>query len=231
MLRSTWVSVLSSRLSSAFRWIASSCIVVLAEGCTPGSPVADRPVSYLALRFEATVPQHRDFTCGAASMATLLTFYWGLPTSEETALATLESRYTDAQLRTISEAGLSFDDLIYMAGQLGFSAEGAKISLDELAKVAAPVIVHLDKGALKHFVVLRSVGDGVFYVSDPIVGQLAMHADEFAEQYTGNALAVWKAGSPLPFGAALSRPRDGIRVGDSLRRSIDVPNPPFHPGL
>jgi predicted double-glycine peptidase len=213
------------------RCLHAIAIALLVAGCALESPVPDRPVSYLALRFESTIPQRMDFTCGAASLATVLTFYWNSPTSEEAALAPLKGRYTDEQIRKLGEIGLSFDDLIYMASKLGFSAEGAKVPIEQLAELSGPVIVHLDKGTFKHFVVLRRIGDGVYYVSDPVVGQLAMHADEFKEQYTGNALAIWKTGADLPRNAKLERPRDGIDVDGTLRRNINIPNRPFHPHL
>jgi len=204
---------------------------IAVAGCSAGGPIADRPKSYLAFRFEATTPQQRDFTCGAASLATLITFYWGQFVTEDTALATLKNRYSDAEIAKLSETGLSFDDLIYMANRLGFAADGARLPLDQLAKLAGPLIVHLDKGALKHFVVLRRVGDGVYYVSDPIVGQVTMNRVEFAEQYTGNALAVYKPGQTLPRNAVLENPRDGVRVQDSLTRVLNVPNTAFYPRL
>lgn len=206
-------------------------MILAAVGCSAGPKVADRPRSYLALRFEATVPQRKDFSCGAASMATLLTYYWGRPTTEADALAVLRPRYTAAQLETIGAHGLSFDDLIFIASRFGFLAQGARIPLDQLPKLSGPVIVQLDKGSFQHFVVLRRVGAGVYYVSDPVVGQLAMSAAAFSTQYTGNALAVWKAGTPLPLHTVLMNPRDGVRVGDSLRRVINVPMLPFQPGV
>jgi uncharacterized protein len=202
-----------------------------ASGCAAGPKVSDRPMSYLAMRYEATVPQQQEFTCGAASIATILTYYWRMPTSETAVLDTLKGRYTEEQIKHISETGLSFDDLIYMAQRLGFSAEGAKITASQLPNLAGPVIVHLEKGSFKHFVVLRRVGDGIYYVSDPVVGQLSMHADEFETQYSGNALAVWKTSSTLPIHAILMTPRDGIRVGDSLEKEINVPYPFFNPGF
>jgi hypothetical protein len=209
-----------------------ACAVALSTaGCVAGPKISDRPTSYLAMRYEATVPQKQEFTCGAASIATLLTYYWRTPTSEQTVLNTLKGRYTKDQIRHISETGLSFDDLIYMAQALGFSAEGAKVAINQLPNLAGPVIVHLNKAAFQHFVVLRKVGDGVYYLSDPVVGQLTMHADEFAAQYTGNALAVWKSSAGLPVNAKLTNPRDGIRVGDSLTREINVPYPPYSPGF
>lgn len=185
----------------------------------------------MALRYEATVPQRFDFTCGAASVATLLTFYWNDPHSEAMVLKTLERRYSREQTVKLTQDGLSFDDLIFMAGQLGYAAQGAMIPASELSRLAAPVIVHLDKGSLKHFVVLRMVGSGVFYISDPVVGQVALDSVEFERQYTGNALAVWGKSAGLSPFAVLAQPRDGVRVGDSVRRSINVPLPPFQPGF
>jgi hypothetical protein len=203
----------------------------LLVGCTPpGAPTADRPVSYLGLRFEATVRQQHEFTCGAASLATIFTYYWQVPVSEEQVLAALRDRYSEKQIAKISETGLSFDDLIFVANKFGFAAEGAKIPRDQLAVLAGPVIVHLDAGKLQHFVVLRRVGEGVYYLSDPILGAVAMHADDFAAQYTGNALAVWRA-SDLPTHTKLETPRDGVRVSDSLWRAINVPLPLFNHGL
>jgi predicted double-glycine peptidase len=218
------------RVSNATPRLLLALLLAL-MGCVSGPHVSDRPVSYLALRYEATVPQHKEFTCGAASVATILTYYWNAPTSETRALQTLKVRYTEAQLHHISETGLSFDDLIFMANELGFSAEGAKVTLNQLPSLAGPVIVHLDKGVFKHFAVLRKTGDGVYYVSDPIVGQLTMHADEFEQQYTGYVLAIWKEDASLPLHSILNAPRDGIRVSDSLRRAINVPDLPLSRGF
>ncbi len=192
--------------------------------------VSDRPMSYLALRFEATIPQREEFTCGAASLATLLTFYWHTPTTEVQALKTLEGRYTKKQIGNLSHTGISFDDLIYMAQHLDFQAEGAKVDINELPNLAGPVIVNLDKGSLKHFVVLRKVGDEVYYVSDPVVGQLAMSQAEFAMQFTGYIMAIWKEQTGLPQHTMFVNPRDGIRVSDSLWRAINVELLPFNPG-
>ena len=209
-------------------WLATA---LLAGGCTTQPPIGDRPESYLAQRTDSTILQHQDFTCGAASLATLLTYYWGRPTTEAEALGTLKQRYTEKQIAAISQNGMSFDDLIFMAGHFGFSGEGAKVPLDQLADLSGPVIVHLDKGSLKHFVVLRKVGDDVYYVADPVVGQLTMNRYEFSEQYTGNALAVWKVDAALPPRTRLTSPRDGVQVGETISRGINVPNWPYMPAL
>jgi predicted double-glycine peptidase len=83
----------------------------------------------------------------------------------------------------------------------------------ELAKLHGPAIVRLKKSeSFQHLVVLRKVGDGVFYLSDPVVGQVAQSSAQFQEQYTGDVLAIWRRGSPLPQAALLAWPRDAISV-------------------
>lgn len=185
---------------------------------------SDRPYSYLAMRYEATVPQLHDFTCGAASLATVLTYYWNDRTTESDVLKALEGRYTKEELQKKGVTGLSFDDLIYAAERLGFAAQGAQVPELELTKLQGPVIVRLKKSeTFQHFVVLRKVGEGVFYLSDPVVGQMAQSSAEFHEQYTGDALAIWRRGASLPLAARLASPRDGVSVSNSLARAINEP--------
>lgn len=211
-----WASAFASRLAC---WTAFAVY----GGCALGPPVPDRPKSFLSIRFEATTPQFLDFTCGAASLGTLLTFYWSVPMSEESALGILQHRYSKEEMAKVTQDGLSFDDLIYIANQMGFSAEGAKVDISELKNLSGPVIVHLDKGAFQHFVVLRGVGDGVFYLSDPAAGAVTMQADEFRSFYTGHALAIWKEGAKLPKHTWLTTPRDGINLEGTMWRVVNRP--------
>ena len=175
------------------------------------------PKSYQDLKFGATVGQEVDFSCGAAALATLTTYYWDQPLREMDALAALLAPYSEEERKKKKDTGFSFADLISAAHRLGFAAEGAKIAPEELVRVAGPVIVHLDKGTFQHFSVLRRAGHGTYYLSDPVVGAIAMPEGEFVKQYTGFALAVWQTG------AGEKRRRDcqaerigGLHVDDQL---------------
>ena len=181
-----------------------------------------RPVSYLALRYEATVPQAFDYTCGASSVATILTYYFDRPTTEAEIIRALRKRYSIKEIAKRRETGLSFDDLIFAAHQLGYSAEGAHVVPSELRKLGGPVIVHLDKGKFQHFAVLRLVGDNVFYLSDPVVGQVAMSSAQFYSEFSGSILAIWREGTELPRAASLSRPRDGVSLLNTIGRLNNV---------
>ncbi len=211
--------------------LAPALLLGLLAGCANGPPVPLRPVSMLGLRFEATVSQAFDYTCGAASVATVLTYYWDRPTTEADAIEVLKQRYSLADIAKRRDTGLSFDDLIFMAQKLGFAAQGAQVGLDQLPRLNGPVIVQLVNPKFNHFVVLRRVGEGVYYVADPIVGGRAMSEAEFRSEFSGNALAIWRPGAALPFSPKLMQPRDGVSVTNSLKDVINATPWAPHPIL
>jgi uncharacterized protein len=201
----------------------ASCARMGSASASEAHGVQQRPRSYVELKFEATVRQRLDFSCGAAALATISSHYWGKPLRESDVLAIMLSRYSKDEQKKKRDEGFSFDDLVFTARRLGFAAEGAKLALPELAKLAGPVIVHLNKGTFQHFSVLRRAGHGTFYLSDPIVGAIAMPADEFDRQFTGFALAVWRPQEPLPARSQLMAVRDGTSVSLSVGRNLTEP--------
>ena len=192
-------------------------------------PVPVRPLSLLALRYEATIPQQFDYTCGAASIATVLTYYWDLPTTETEVIDVLKQRYSLEEIARRRETGLSFDDLIFAAERLGFEAQGAQVAADELPKLRGPAIIQLVNSKFQHFVILRQVGIGVYYVSDPIVGERVMSAPDFRREFAGYVLAIWRDGVPLPLDAKLTHPRDGLSVTNSIEKVINADSWRSHP--
>jgi uncharacterized protein len=205
---------------------------VLAAGCSQrdGAVGIDyaglSPKTYKALRFSSTIRQEQDFTCGSAALATILTHYWGRTTSENEILKILADRYPNQnEWKARVEAGFSFDDLSFAAMVLGFESAGAKVPVSELESLNGPVIVHLDKGKFQHFSVLRKAKDGVFYLADPTVGQTGLQRGEFEAQYTGNAMAIWKAGTPIPANSPLAVVRDGLSTYSSfgqINRTVPI---------
>lgn len=188
-----------------------------------------RPKSFTARRFEGVVGQTADFTCGAASVATILTFYWNRPTGEIEVLKHIRSRYTDEQWKSREGNGVSFDDLIFAVKKLGFEATGAELPIEDLPKLAAPVILHLDKGKFQHFSVLRRAHSDVYYLADSIVGQTVLTQSDLRAQYTGKALAIAKTKADLVKGSELEAVRDGTSVsrivGDVMLRGFERLSP------
>jgi predicted double-glycine peptidase len=184
-------------------------------------PLMRRPQSWQDRRFANVVRQVLEFSCGSASLATLLTHYLGRPTTEGEVIAMLMRRYpTEAEWRRKQETGFSLEDLIFAADRLGFSAQAARIQPSELPRIAGPVIIHLDKGEWQHFSVLRASQQGFHYLADPIRGQVTMLDGEFRREFTGAVLAVWRRGEGLPGTSPLQAVRDGVSVESSVARAI-----------
>lgn len=189
-------------------------------------PLMRRPQSWQQRRFANVVRQVLEFSCGSASLATLLTFYLGRPTGEGEVITLLRQRYPGEEAwRTKQAQGFSFEDIIFAADRLGFAAQAARIEVPQLPQIAGPVIIHLDKGAWQHFSVLRASRDGFHYLADPIHGQVTMLDGEFRREFTGAVLAIWRRGQGLPGTSPLQTVRDGVSVERTISRAIQTAVP------
>ena len=189
-------------------------------------PQMRRPQSWQARRYANVVRQVLEFSCGSASLATVLTFFLSRPTTEMEVITLLRQRYPEqADWRRKQEVGFSFEDIIFAAERLGFAAQAARIEMAQLPQISGPVIVHLNKGAWEHFSVLRVARDGFYYLADPIQGQVTMLEHEFRHEFTGAVLAIWRRDGRVPTTSPLQAIRDGVSVERSISRMITPPLP------
>lgn len=174
------------RLRRALLPGAAGLAIVLA------SPVAASPArsdalpvrSLLEIRDEQLVRQHWDLSCGAAAVATILTYQLGHPVSErEAALGMLHMG--DARL-VRARLGFSLLDLKRLAVAHGFTAAGyGGLSLDDLAD-RAPVIVPIQVMGFPHFVVVRGRRGDRLLLGDPAFGNRTMTVDAFSRAWTSH---------------------------------------------
>lgn len=213
--------MLTSRRSALF--IASGLALAPPATAQQREPLMRRPQSYQQRRYATVVRQVLEFSCGSASLATLLTHFLSTPTTEADVIRILRERYpTEEAWRAKQQVGFSFEDIIFAADRLGFAAQAARVDLGQLVRMAGPVIVHLDKGDWQHFSVLRAARDGFYYLSDPIHGQVTMLDHEFQSEFTGAVLAVWRRGQRLATGSPLQAVRDGVSVERSVGRALQL---------
>ena len=141
--------------------------------------------SWKSLRDERVVKQEFDFSCGAASLATVLQSFYGRKVAEGTLLEAMGK--TDAA---------SFDDMARVLPQFGFKAVGVAISFDQLSRLKIPAVVHLRLRDQEHFSVVRGVGKGLVWLADPSWGNRRLSQARF--------LAMWETREPeSPKGRAL----------------------------
>jgi predicted double-glycine peptidase len=162
-----------------------------------GGVLTKRVKSMKEMRQRQMVPQTRDYSCGAASLATLLHYYYGLPVTE---LETIIGMFEHGNQQDIKKVGFSLYDMKRYANSLKYAADGFKIpKMEDLKRLTAPVIVLIDTSNYKHFVVIRRVDDRYVYIADPSWGNRRVPLDEFAKIWNQNIVFIVqgpKVGTP-----------------------------------
>ncbi len=150
----------------------------------------------MGLRFKEVIRQDSDYSCGAATMATMMSYYFDDETSELEVLDALISGLDVEEQRNREYAGFSLLDMKMAAEQMGYRSAGYRLTLDQLRKLSAPVIVHVTPLGYKHFAVLRTiVGDRVF-LADPSRGNLRMSVSRFLDEWSGVVFVMARSGEP-----------------------------------
>lgn len=162
------------------------------------SPVRDpirsfqRPiVTWTEIRDQNVVLQQRDFSCGAAALATVLRYYWGKDIREDDVLESLSRALKPDALKERTENGLSLADLKVVSDRMGYDAAVGKLdNLQKLSESKIPLIVPVKLGGNDHFVVYRGTCSGFVFLADPIRGNLRLEACDFEKAWIKNAVLV-----------------------------------------
>ena len=146
-----------------------------------------RIVALKEARFRNTIRQKYDFSCGSAAVATLLTYQYGFPVSEQSAFAQMFAHGNRAK---IGKEGFSLLDIKRFLDALGFEADGFIASLDKLEQGHLPAIVLIDERGYHHFVVIKGLLAGRVLVGDPAKGTRSIPLAEFEKAWTNHLVFV-----------------------------------------
>jgi uncharacterized protein len=196
-----------------FQYLAGFCCIALT--LLLGVPVAAgerAPVrSLLELRQERVVMQEWDISCGAAVLATLLTYQLGDPITErEIALGLIarEEYLADPELLRRRQ-GFSLLDMrryVTARGHLGIGY--GRMSLADLIE-NAPIIVPIKILGYNHFVIFRGRRGDRVLLADPAWGNRTMRVDAFE--------AAWiDYGDPVGRVGFVVQPDDGTQLLNRL---------------
>ncbi|HGH6521090.1 TPA: C39 family peptidase [Neisseria meningitidis] len=159
-----------------------ACVVVSLSYRLNAAPMFnDNPVVYGKIKVQSwkarrdfnIVKQDLDFSCGAASVATLLNNFYGQTLTEEEVLKKLDKE----QMRA------SFEDMRRIMPDLGFEAKGYALSFEQLAQLKIPVIVYLKYRKDDHFSVLRAIDGNTVLLADPSLGHVSMSRAQFLDAW------------------------------------------------
>ncbi|MDO4250202.1 MAG: C39 family peptidase [Moraxella sp.] len=126
-------------------------------------------MTWTSLRDVNVTKQQFDYSCGAASISTILTYFYNTPVNENDVLMTMNIKGLMA----------SFENLAHAVHHYGFIAKGVSMDYDTLSKVSIPVIVHMNYRQSEHFSVVRAIDERYVYLSDASFGNRKLTKKQF----------------------------------------------------
>ncbi|MES2260188.1 MAG: C39 family peptidase [Pseudomonadota bacterium] len=201
--------------------LAACCMQAGAIDLAAGGGMFRLPLASMRdVRFQSTVHQQYDFSCGSAAVATLLSYHYGYPVSEQQVFQEMFARGDQNQIR---RAGFSLLDMKRYLDARGFLADGFEQPLAKLLEAGLPAIVLVSENGYHHFVVIKGMAGGRVLLGDPASGTHALALGAFERiwlnrllfvvhnrpaQARFNTVADWRAAPRAQLGEAIAR--DGL---------------------
>ncbi len=156
-------------------------------GGTYSVPVKSMKTMLAEIRFRSTVRQKKDYSCGSAAIATLLTYHYQRPVTEEDVIGVM---YANGDQAKILREGFSLLDMKLYLETNGFQADGFEATVDQIVKFGAPGIVLVQDKGYKHFVVMKGVRNGMVLLGDPVLGSRIMARKDFEKIWVSQIFFV-----------------------------------------
>ena len=168
-------------------------------------------------RYAGVVRQRFDFSCGSASLATLLQHQYGESVDET---AVFRGMWTAGDQAQIKRLGFSLLDMKSFLEARGHRANGYTVTLDQIADAYTPGIALINVKGYKHFVVIKGVSPAEVLIGDPSIGLQTVSRAAFNKTWNGvyfiiepgsrrglfNAAGQWASYGRAPIGARFADP-------------------------
>ncbi|MDX1817194.1 MAG: C39 family peptidase [Marinobacter sp.] len=182
--------------------------------------------SYQAQRFSTIMRQQYDFSCGSAAVASLLTYHYQDPVSEQDVF---NGMLELADVDKVRREGFSMLDMKRFLEHRGYVADGFRMPLKGLREqIRLPAIALVTLEGYRHFVVIKGISDDSVLVGDPARGIKEYARVTFERQWDGAAFVIrshlaqgrssfyqagdWPPLAKAPFSAA----EEGPGIGHSM---------------
>ena len=137
--------------------------------------------SFRQQRFKTVIPQHYDFSCGSAALATLLKYHYDYHVTEQ---QVLDAMFKTGDRNKIKKQGFSLLDMKQYLASLGLNADGFKIdSLEKISHAGIPGIALINTNGYMHFVVIKGINDTYVLIGDPALGTRKVSHEEFYDMW------------------------------------------------
>ncbi|UNU73337.1 C39 family peptidase [Moraxella nasovis] len=113
--------------------------------------------------------QDVDYSCGASSLSTILTYFYQTPKTERQILDDM----------ALDNVMASFLDLAKVSQKYGFATRGVMMDYDTLTKLKIPAVVYVNHKRSDHFSVVRAIDKNNVYLADSSWGNRTLTRRQF----------------------------------------------------
>lgn len=124
-------------------------------------------------RDDKVTKQDVDYSCGASSLSTILTYFYQTPKTEQQILDDM----------ALDDVMSSFLDLAKVSEKYGFTARGVMMDYDTLVKLKIPAIVYVNHKRSDHFSVVRAIDKHNVYLADSSWGNRTLTRRQFEKMW------------------------------------------------
>jgi len=205
-----------------------------------GGRVTKQVKSFKALREEGVIRQQLDYSCGAAAMATLLSFFFQDQVAEPEVIGFIfiHGQTPEEGLKKyFRRQGFSLLDLKRFAKFRGYQAAGYKeMTLEDLLEFLEvdriPVLVPIKPFGYHHFVIVRGIRGNRVFLADPAVGNTTVTIARFLDIWVdGVGFVVTKRAVGKPSLGKAPSDEELAQITAAGIPSRSTPSPPPSPPL
>lgn len=124
-------------------------------------------------RDDKVTKQDVDYSCGASSLSTILTYFYQTPKTEQQILDDM----------ALDDVMSSFLDLAKVSEKYGFTSRGVMMDYDTLTKLKIPAIVYVNHKRSDHFSVVRAIDEYNVYLADSSWGNRTLTRRQFEKMW------------------------------------------------
>lgn len=143
--------------------------------------------SWIEIKNHNLVRQEYDYSCGSASIGTVLKYFFNDNVSEREVLDfVLKKKGVDKPDKSKLEGKdltLSFYDLKEFAEGRNYKVFGLALDMETLKKLKVPAIVFVNIRRKEHFTVYKGMDERFVYLADPSFGNIKVTHWKFQEMF------------------------------------------------
>ncbi|MBX2838315.1 MAG: C39 family peptidase [Gammaproteobacteria bacterium] len=195
---------------------------ILSNGGHPVNTTDGRVQTWKELNSQNIIMQEFDYSCGAASLATLMRYYFDDDVTELSLLEDINRIFSLQETEIIEKAGLSFLELERLAQSKGYQTGSVRLDIITLAKLQGPVLVFVQPNGYKHFAIYRGIVEDRVFLADPSRGNIRLSISEFLKEWQGETFVLGKDGFGLPQEHGLT-----VNLQPGFRNELNVLREPW----